>query len=84
MIHNKNISRWVEFAPIDTYRIDGIGRHYMREKNIPTRPFTCVRLSMSIALAWSSRLPNVVKIWAVPVDLENGTIKAAAVVNLTK
>ena len=44
MIHNKNISRWVEFAPIDTYRIDGIGRRDMREKNIPTRPFTCGEL----------------------------------------
>ena len=33
MIHSKNISRWVEFAPIDTYRIDGIGRRYMQEKN---------------------------------------------------
>ena len=40
MIHNKNISRWVEFAPISNYGIWN-RTSYMRETNIPTTPFTC-------------------------------------------
>ena len=41
-------------------------------------------VSTSIALAWTRQLPNLVRVWAVPADLENGTIKVAVMVNWTK